>query len=49
MARNTDTTDNDTSTMLHRSGTVMRRLIFGQVVSSDFFARNWLEIGRAHV
>ncbi|MDE5684955.1 MAG: hypothetical protein K2I26_00190 [Paramuribaculum sp.] len=42
MARNTDTTDNDTSTMLHRSGTVMRRLIFGQVVSSDFFARNWL-------
>lgn len=25
-----------------RSGSVMRRLIFGQVVSSDLFARNWL-------
>lgn len=27
-----------------RSSSVMRRLLFGQVISSDFFARNWLGI-----
>ncbi|MDE6323787.1 MAG: hypothetical protein K2L46_08430 [Paramuribaculum sp.] len=42
MASNTDTPDTLNQTMIHRSGNVMRRLIFGQVVSSDFFARNWL-------
>ncbi|MCM1348066.1 MAG: FtsL-like putative cell division protein [Firmicutes bacterium] len=27
-----------------RSGSVMRRLLYGQVVSSDLFARNWLAL-----
>ncbi len=27
-----------------RSGSVMRRLLFGQIVSSDLFARNWLAL-----
>lgn len=27
-----------------RSGSIMRRLLYGQVVSSDFFARNWLAL-----
>lgn len=33
------TNDND-----ERSGSVMRRLLYGQVVSSDMFARNWLAL-----
>lgn len=27
-----------------RCGSVMRRLLFGQIVSSDLFARNWLAL-----
>lgn len=44
MAESTDTTNRNpsSSSVIERSGNVMRRLIFGQVVSSDIFARNWL-------
>ena len=35
-----NTAENDSE----RSGSVMRRLLFGQVVSSDIFARNWLAL-----
>lgn len=35
-------TSRSASETLRRSGSVMRKLLFGQVVSSDFFARNWL-------
>ena len=35
-----NTAENDSE----RSGSVMRRLLFGQVVSSDVFARNWLAL-----
>jgi len=44
MAQNNDTTSSTNRTVLERSGSVMRRLIFGQVVSSDIFARNWLAL-----
>ncbi len=39
--RNTPS-DKSTGHSEERSGSVMRRLLFGQVVSSDLFARNWL-------
>ena len=42
MAQTSDTNPNASASVLERSGNVMRRLIFGQVVSSDIFARNWL-------
>lgn len=33
---------NDKERQDHRSNSVLRRLLFGQVVTSDFFARNWV-------
>lgn len=44
MAASQDTTNQNTSRSEERSGSVMRRLLFGQVVSSDLFARNWLAL-----
>lgn len=36
------TTNKEKNGRHEASGTVIRRLLYGQVVSSDFFARNWL-------
>ena len=45
MVQNTDKSSSSTGrTVLERSGSVMRRLLFGKVVSSDIFARNWLAL-----
>lgn len=35
-------TDNTQQSNPEKSGSIMRRLLYGQVVSSDLFARNWL-------
>jgi len=44
MATSQNTPNQNTSRSDERSGSVMRRLLFGQVVSSDLFARNWLAL-----
>ncbi len=44
MATSQNTTNQNASRSEERSGSVMRRLLFGQVVSSDLFARNWLAL-----
>lgn len=45
MAHKPDTSNSAAGRSLpERSGSVMRRLLFGQVVSSDIFANNWLAL-----